>query len=221
MASLPHSKLERRRTAAANKLAHVAPEPAQEHRPPDAVSCFVWLRGDLVRTSTGDEVQGSSLFNYGLIGLFFSASWSPPCQNFTEILAEAWHAIRAQHGERAFELVLVPLDTDEGEWRAYSENMPWLSLPVSSRESIMRLFVHFQVSEIPRLVIVNSSGEVVQSNARGRPHGFGFGCEPLAVYAALVGNKADPAAVKDGAEAKGDASGGGDGGQGTAEEKPG
>lgn len=198
-------------------------EKVQEHRPPDSVSCFVWLRGDLVRPSTGDDVQGSSLFNYGLIGLYFSASWSPPCQNFTEIMAEAWHEIRAHHGERAFEIVLVPLDTDEGEWHTYTDSMPWLSLPVSSRESIMRLFVHFQVTEIPRLVIVNSKGEVICSNARGRPNGFGFGCEPLDVYNALLHNSAGnaAAATPTDAEANGDAGAGGESADVVAEKEPG
>mmetsp|Transcript_119937 Transcript_119937/g.373530 ORF Transcript_119937/g.373530 Transcript_119937/m.373530 type:complete len:95 (-) Transcript_119937:70-354(-) len=62
---------------------------------------------------------------------------------------------------------------------------PWLSLPWghpvgrSLREA-------FQVTHLPRLVIVDMNGRVLSKNARGGLTGFGFCCDPLRVYAELL-----------------------------------
>mmetsp|Transcript_65233 Transcript_65233/g.142075 ORF Transcript_65233/g.142075 Transcript_65233/m.142075 type:complete len:166 (-) Transcript_65233:134-631(-) len=143
-----------------------------------------WLRV-LSRCPTGREVQGASILGNTLIGLYFSASWSPPCRSFTPILMEAYQTIREQHGTRSFEVVLVPLDTSEDEWRQYTARMPWLTVPLSCREAIIRLFFQFNVSEAPRLVLLNGTGDVVCLNARGGK-GFGFGCDPLKAYDRFV-----------------------------------
>merc|ERR1712113_948745 len=89
------------------------------------------------------------------------------------------------HGDGAFEVVLVPLDTVEADWRSYMQSMPWLSLPLECRDPIVRLFLHFSISEAPRLIIIDPAGSVVSSNARGGK-GFGFGCDPLQAYRHLI-----------------------------------
>lgn len=122
-------------------------------------------------------------FDHEIIGLLFSASWSPPCRLFTPMLIEGYRAIREAYGEHSFQVLLIPLDADEKEWHHYIEDMPWMSLQPSSREDIARLLLHFRIEQVPTLVIVDSSGLVVSRCARGTPgQGFGFGCEPLAAF---------------------------------------
>lgn len=120
-----------------------------------------------------------------LYGLYFSASWSPVCQEFTSILSQGYKRVREKHGKRALEIVLVPVDTHEQEWADYAEIMPWFSLPFSERDAVVRLFLHFRVQVAPTLLIIDQEGEVVCDNARGRGF-FGFGCDPLLAYQNLL-----------------------------------
>eukprot|EP00747_Dinoflagellata_sp_TGD_P168974 gnl/TRDRNA2_/TRDRNA2_196695_c0_seq1.p1 gnl/TRDRNA2_/TRDRNA2_196695_c0~~gnl/TRDRNA2_/TRDRNA2_196695_c0_seq1.p1 ORF type:complete len:190 (-),score=35.78 gnl/TRDRNA2_/TRDRNA2_196695_c0_seq1:139-708(-) len=145
-------------------------------------NCLVCLRGGLLRCSKlSEEHSGTSILSNRIIALYFSASWCPPCKEFTPILREAYEAILGAHGPKSFEVIVVPLDAVEGDWRTHVDEMPWLTMPWANREAIIRLFMHFQISKAPRLVIIDSRGEVVEENGRGND-GFGFGCDPLQAY---------------------------------------
>mmetsp|Transcript_22706 Transcript_22706/g.53502 ORF Transcript_22706/g.53502 Transcript_22706/m.53502 type:complete len:186 (-) Transcript_22706:163-720(-) len=144
---------------------------------------LTWLR-DLIRCDTGEHAGPQALAST-LIGLYFSASWCPPCHYFAPILAQAYKQIRDTHGASSFEVVLIPLDTDENMWQLHMAKMPWMSLPLKNREAIVKLFTTFCVTEAPRLVILDSTGTVIRENARGG-EGFGFGCDPLRAYEKLM-----------------------------------
>ncbi|CAE8726651.1 unnamed protein product [Polarella glacialis] len=144
-----------------------------------------WLC-ELLSCETGKEVSPDSLVSCKLLGLYFSASWCPPCQHFVPILAKGYQQIREQYGAQSFEVVLVPLDSEEANWNTFISKMPWLTIPLSQREAIVRLFTHFEISEAPRLIVIDpSSAEVISDNARG-VGGFGFGCDPIAAYERLL-----------------------------------
>ncbi|CAE7655679.1 syj1, partial [Symbiodinium sp. CCMP2456] len=114
---------------------------------------------DLIRCDTGEHAGPQALAST-LIGLYFSASWCPPCHYFAPILAQAYKQIRDTHGASSFEVVLIPLDTDENMWQLHMAKMPWMSLPLKNREAIVKLFTAFCVTEAPRLVILDSTGTV-------------------------------------------------------------
>lgn len=86
-------------------------------------------------------------------------------------------------------MVLLPLDTSELIWQDYIREMPWLTLSPTSREPIARLFLKFNVTEIPRLVIIDRFGQLVSPNARGLPSGFGFGCDAMLAYQHLLDSR--------------------------------
>lgn len=132
--------------------------------------------------------EGPTIIEYDLLGLYFSASWCPPCKALTPILRDGYGQIRVEHGDRALQVVLIPLDTQELAWEEYIKGMPWLTLnPSIHREAIVKLFLHYQVTEAPRLIITDHHGQVVVENARGTPgRGFGYGCDPLLAYDHLV-----------------------------------
>lgn len=139
----------------------------------------------LFSCSNMKEVDGSDVVKHQLIGLYFSASWCPPCRDFTQILSEAYKQIRSTHGQDSFEVVLVPLDKERLEWLEYIKGMPWLTFhKTNCQESIVRLFLRFTINKIPRLVIIDGQGEVVCDNARGEQT-FGFGMDPLVGYSYL------------------------------------
>lgn len=146
---------------------------------PDVVSLFP---KQLLRCSDPQEdVPSSGAFACSLIGLYFSASWCPPCKDFAAILARGYGEIRQLHGAGAFEIIHISLDAHEADFGRHTEAMPWLAVPFSQRTAVINIFMHFQVREAPRLIIIDNAGEVISRNARGG-RGFGFGCDPLAAF---------------------------------------
>ena len=96
------------------------------------------------------------------VGIYFSASWCPPCRLFTPKLLQF-------HNEHSsdFEVVLVGWDRSEDEQRAYvvAHEMPWPALPNKSvhGEKIAALF---GVQSIPTLIVVSPDGKVVSTQGR-------------------------------------------------------
>lgn len=91
------------------------------------------------------------------MGLYFSASWCPPCRRFTPIFAEIYEEL-APKGE--FEVVFVSSDRDEESFNAYFSKMPWLSIPFLDPETHKRLKTLFKVRGIPHLVVLDANGMV-------------------------------------------------------------
>ncbi|KAM0853089.1 hypothetical protein ACQ4PT_051328 [Festuca glaucescens] len=115
-------------------------------------------RDYLVRNS-GEQVKISSIEG-GIVALYFSASWCPPCRRFTPKLIEAYKEL-ASHG-KSFEVVFVSGDQDEEAFNAYFAKMPWLAVPFSDSEGRKGLDGRFEVRGIPHLVILDATtGEVL------------------------------------------------------------
>ena len=61
------------------------------------------------------------------LGLYFSASWCPPCASFTPKLKEIVQKLREQ--DKNFEIIFISSDKDEDSFKKYSQDMDWLSVP--------------------------------------------------------------------------------------------
>ena len=98
-----------------------------------------------------------------VIALYFSASWCGPCRKFTESSLVPQYRAAQQQG-LPFEVVFASCDHSETDQLSYFAKHPWLAIPFDhpSRES---LAAHFQVSGIPRLVVLNGEGKVIENNA--------------------------------------------------------
>ncbi|MFP6854514.1 MAG: thioredoxin-like domain-containing protein, partial [Opitutales bacterium] len=111
------------------------------------------FNGSLVSRET---LQGKHL------GLYFSASWCPPCRTFTPKLIKF-------RNERLmdFEVILVGMDRSREDQRAYVDDydMPWPSLPHDS-ESLSKLKALFGIKSIPTLIILSPDGVVVSTRGR-------------------------------------------------------
>lgn len=95
-----------------------------------AESFFQGLLGDKLLGKNGD-VKTADVGGEGkTVGLYFSAHWCPPCRGFTPKLAEFY---KKYHAEKNFEIVFVSSDKNEGDFKGYYEEMPWLALPFSER----------------------------------------------------------------------------------------
>jgi len=107
----------------------------------------------------------SDLPKDGVIGLYFSAHWCPPCRGFTPKLAEAYDKIRANG--KALEIIFVSSDKDEKTFSEYHAEMPWLALPFDKRDLKAQLSKKYKVQGIPSLVLLDAAtGKTITKNGR-------------------------------------------------------
>ncbi len=105
----------------------------------------------------GKEVSSDRLSGK-YVGLYFSASYCPPCRIFTPELIH----LRNQYAE-TFEVVLVGSDYDNEEQQRYMDEyqMPWLAI-INESEANIHASESLDVETIPYLVILDPAGKVVR-----------------------------------------------------------
>lgn len=119
------------------------------------------------------------------VALYFSASWCPPCRQFTPQLVKFYNS---NAGAKNLEIVFVSSDRDARSFQGYYSEMPWLAIPFSDRSRKDALSSVFKVSGIPALVILDmAAGTVLTTKGvdvlRRDPSGASF---PLAVARGAV-----------------------------------
>merc|ERR1712159_475708 len=67
---------------------------------------------------------------------------------------------------KKFEIVFVSSDRDEGAFKEYFAEMPWLALPYADRDAKNDLSKCFGVSGIPSLVLLDTDFSVITKNGR-------------------------------------------------------
>jgi len=107
---------------------------------------------------TKEALQGASA-----IGLYFSASWCPPCRGFTPQLVESYSGPLAKKG---FKCVLISRDRDTESFGSYFGQMPWLALPFEDQQRNQDLGQRFGVQTIPSLALVDPEGNTITTDAR-------------------------------------------------------
>lgn len=105
------------------------------------------------------EVSASSLES-NLVLLYFSASWCPPCRQFTPLLVDFYNKVNAQH--KAAEIILVSADRTQEDFQKYFEKMPWLAVPFEEETIRASLAQKCQVTTIPNLSLMDSQGNPVK-----------------------------------------------------------
>ena len=97
-----------------------------------------------------------------ILGVYFSASWCPPCRAFTPKLVSFHNA----HAEE-FEVILVCSDENQAEQTKYMKkyNMPWLAVSNGDKEA-RDLARTFEVRGIPHLAILAPDGNVLSVEGR-------------------------------------------------------
>ena len=69
-----------------------------------------------------DEIKNASF-----LGLLFSANWCPPCKCFLSILKDFYSEVNID--KKKCEILYVPTDKNEDDFKEHYAHMPWLSLP--------------------------------------------------------------------------------------------
>lgn len=120
------------------------------------------LLGSTLTNHRGEQIATSSLKGK-TVGLYFSASWCPPCRRFTPLLAETYHNLStSQPG--TFEVIYISSDRDVASFTEYYGKMPWLALSFSEQDRKEQIFKKLGIKSIPSLKIYNGLGVLTQAD---------------------------------------------------------
>ena len=99
-----------------------------------------------------------------VIGLYFSGHWCGPCRAFTTKLINFYHSKDNKNAPVPMEVVFVSCDHSEEEFNKYYQMMPWTAVPYDApqREHMQQ---GFQVTGVPRLIIISPTGQTVCNQA--------------------------------------------------------
>jgi len=138
--------------------------------------------GEEVINQEGDTVSVEDLRGAGkVLGLYFSASWCPPCHAFTPKLVETVKKVKA--AGKDFEVIFVSSDRSMGDFQKYFGSMEsFLAIPQGDKRKEL-LSKIFEVEGIPTFVTIDAeTGATINANARGGvssdPDGLQFPWSP-------------------------------------------
>lgn len=92
--------------------------------------------------------------------LYFSALWCPPCVIFTEKLIDVYKL------QTDFEVIFISLDKSNPDFLEYFERMPWLALPYEKQQRTKRILDHYEIIDLPSLILIDKSGHVLKKSCR-------------------------------------------------------
>lgn len=99
---------------------------------------------------------------YKTVALYFSKHSDEDCQRFYPLLLETYNELKEKEN---FEVVLIPQDESESEFREGFEAMPWLALPFKNKSESEKLKRYFEIQTVPALVIIGPNGKTLVPNA--------------------------------------------------------
>jgi nucleoredoxin len=115
--------------------------------------------------ASGNTVPTSSVLG-GVVGLYFSAHWCPPCRAFTPALSAWYKSFVERNPDKKFSIVFVSSDRSESDFTAYHKEMTFHALPFSEREKKADLSSKFGVRGIPTLIFLDENGEILTKDGR-------------------------------------------------------
>lgn len=125
---------------------------------------------DKVIDGEGNKVPAETLKSKKYFGLYFSASWCPPCRMFTPKLSKFVTDFKAKRQD--VEFIFCSSDRDDASFKEYFKKMSFLAVDKFNTEGAKSIIEFLSgkcdVNGIPHLAILDSDGNVVCKNARSR-----------------------------------------------------
>ncbi|KAJ8687654.1 hypothetical protein QAD02_023448 [Eretmocerus hayati] len=123
------------------------------------------LKGNFLINTKEEAVISNEIFRDAeYVGLYFSASWCPPCQTFLPLLKRLYQDAHLRQVK--LEIIFIPSDTDEHKMTRFfvEKHGPWYALPIGPVSLSLRK--KFQIHNIPKLIILDNTGKIVTNQAR-------------------------------------------------------
>lgn len=148
---------------------------AAEMKDQSLSSILVSRSRDFVISNNGNKVPISELEGT-MVGLYFSINSHRGSADFTPKLVDLYRKVKDK-GE-SFEIVYVPLDSEQESFEQGFCTMPWLSLPFHDKicEKLAR---RFELRGIPTLVIIGPDGKTLAPNVTDLVEEHGFEAYPF------------------------------------------
>lgn len=106
---------------------------------------------DAKTTPVADIVQG--IGPDGVVGLYFSAHWCPPCRTFTPELIEFYQKFRETDPGHKMDIIFISSDKDEASFKAYLSEMPWKAMLYNEKDRKVRI-ISIKINFLPLLEVV-------------------------------------------------------------------
>ena len=105
-----------------------------------------------------------------IIGIFFTASWCPPCQKFAEELVEVYNdansAAKEAGKDNIFEIIQVSNEKTEADFVETISEKPWINVPFNDNFNDY-LITEYKINYMPVLLIITRERVVISDNPRG------------------------------------------------------
>ena len=111
-----------------------------------------------------NEHDKINIDNKKIIGLYFSASWCPPCRKFTPILSTFYEDLIEYYDD--IEIIYISSDKTNIEFNEYWENMTFPALSYDNREKKEELVKKYNVDKIPTLIFINQNDELITKDGK-------------------------------------------------------
>ncbi|XP_022087942.1 nucleoredoxin-like protein 2 [Acanthaster planci] len=133
------------------------------------------FRDKTLARKTTPAVPAEEALERRVVGLYFSASWCPPCRQFTPLLREVYEELTARGVP--FEVVFISFDKTAEDLQSYvmDDHGDWLFLPFAD-PLISELKDRFSITAIPQLIIVKPDGDVITPQGRKHVQDRGVSC---------------------------------------------
>ena len=129
------------------------------------------ILGEEFIDNSGNRKYADTFFHVEkFIGIYFSASWAAPCQEFDPMLVDFYRKINIVN--KKLEIVYVNSDEDPNQFNSQLGKFPWLAIPFNDSR-VMELKAMYAVTAVPILVIIRKDGTVVTTNARNDIYAMG------------------------------------------------
>ena len=103
------------------------------------------------------------------VGIYFSANWASPCQEFDPMLVDFYEKVNAM--TKQIEIIYVSSDEDPNQFNNQLQRFPFVSIPFNDPR-LMELKAMYAITAVPVLVIIRKDGTVVTTNARNDIYAF-------------------------------------------------
>ncbi|XP_023050511.1 nucleoredoxin-like protein 2 isoform X3 [Piliocolobus tephrosceles] len=136
------------------------------------------LGGRHLVTRKGAAVEAEAALQNKVVALYFAAARCGLSRDFTQLLCDFYTALVAEARRPApFEVVFVSADDSSQEMLSFMHELhgTWLALPFHDpyRHELRK---RYNVTTIPKLVIVKQNGEVITNKGRKQIRERGLAC---------------------------------------------
>ncbi|XP_004581196.2 nucleoredoxin-like protein 2 [Ochotona princeps] len=136
------------------------------------------LGGRRLLTREGAAVEAEAALQNKVVALYFAAGRCAPSRDFTPLLCDFYTAlVGAAPRPAPFEVVFVSADGSAEEMLEFMHELhgAWLALPFHDpcRHELRK---RYNITAIPKLVVVKQNGEVITSRGRQQIRERGLAC---------------------------------------------